>query len=105
KVFEFDPKTFRITHRITAERASWSEPMNRWVYEQGWERTLNDSAIVSYRKFDAATFPELAEAPPYFKKEVKQSQEMNYQELRRYIRDLEQSGFDVVRLRVQLQKK
>jgi LPS export ABC transporter permease LptG/LPS export ABC transporter permease LptF len=105
KVFEFDPKTFRITHRITAERASWSEPMNRWVYEQGWERTLNDSAIVSYRKFDAATFPELAEAPPYFKKEVKQSQEMNYEELRRYIRDLEQSGFDVVRLRVQLQKK
>jgi len=105
KVFEFDPKTFRITHRITAERASWSAPMNRWVYEQGWERSLNDSAIVSYRKFDASTFPELSEAPSYFKKEVKQSQEMNYEELRRYIRDLEQSGFDVVRLRVQLQKK
>ena len=105
KVFEFDPKTFKITHRITAERASWSEPMNRWVYEQGWERSLNDAAIVGYRKFDAATFPELAEAPAYFKKEVKQSQEMNYEELRRYIRDLEQSGFDVVRLRVQLQKK
>jgi lipopolysaccharide export LptBFGC system permease protein LptF len=30
---------------------------------------------------------------------------MNYEELRRYIRDLQQSGFDVVRLRVQLQKK
>ncbi len=30
---------------------------------------------------------------------------MNYAELRRYIHDLEQSGFDVVRLRVQLQKK
>jgi lipopolysaccharide export LptBFGC system permease protein LptF len=52
-----------------------------------------------------ATFPELAEAPPYFKKEVKQSSEMNYEELSRYIKDLQQSGFDVVRLRVQLQKK
>src|SRR5260370_14053204 len=30
---------------------------------------------------------------------------MNYDELRNYIRDLQQSGFDVVRLRVQLQKK
>jgi lipopolysaccharide export LptBFGC system permease protein LptF len=47
----------------------------------------------------------VSEPPTYFKKEVKQSSEMNYEELRRYIRDLQQSGFDVVRLRVQLQKK
>ena len=30
---------------------------------------------------------------------------MNYEELRRYIDDLQQSGFDTVRLKVQLQKK
>jgi LPS export ABC transporter permease LptG/LPS export ABC transporter permease LptF len=104
-VFQFDPHTFRITHRITADRAHWSESMGRWVYEQGWERSLSGSAIESYRKFDVATYPELAEAPAYFKKEIKQSSEMSYEELRRYIHDLEQSGFDVVRLRVQLQKK
>jgi LPS export ABC transporter permease LptG len=104
-VFQFDPKSLQITRRITAERARWSPPMQRWVYEQGWERRLNGSAIEDYHRFDAATFPELTEAPGYFKKEVKQSSEMNYEELRRYIHDLEQSGFDVVRLRVQLQKK
>jgi LPS export ABC transporter permease LptG/LPS export ABC transporter permease LptF len=104
-VFQFDPHTFQITHRITADRAKWSESMGRWVYEQGWERSLSGSAIESYRKFDVATYPELAEAPAYFKKEIKQSSEMSYDELRRYIHDLEQSGFDVVRLRVQLQKK
>ncbi|HLX86634.1 MAG TPA: LptF/LptG family permease [Terriglobales bacterium] len=104
-VFQFDPHTFQITHRITAERAHWSDSMGRWVYEQGWERSLNGSAIASYRQFDAATYPELAEAPAYFKKEIKQSSEMSYEELHRYIRDLEQSGFDVVRLQVQLQKK
>jgi len=104
-VFQFDPKTFQITHRVTAERAHWSTPMGRWVYEQGWERTLQGSAIADYRKFDADTFPQLAEAPGYFKKEVKQSSEMSYEELRKYIGDLEQSGFDVVRLRVQLHKK
>jgi LPS export ABC transporter permease LptG/LPS export ABC transporter permease LptF len=104
-VFQFDPHTFQITHRITADRAHWSEQMERWVYEAGWERSLNGSAIDSYHKFDAATYPQLAEQPAYFKKEIKQSSEMSYDELRRYIRDLEQSGFDVVRLRVQLQKK
>ncbi len=104
-VFQFDPHTFQITHRITADRARWSESMGRWVYEQGWERSLSGSAIESYRKFDVATYPELAEAPAYFKKEIKQSSEMSYDELHRYIHDLEQSGFDVVRLRLQLQKK
>jgi LPS export ABC transporter permease LptG/LPS export ABC transporter permease LptF len=104
-VFQFDPHSFQITHRIDADRAHWSAPMGRWVYEQGWERSLNGSAHVSDRKFDVATYPELSEAPAYFKKEIKQSSEMNYDELRRYIHDLEESGFDVVRLRVQLQKK
>jgi LPS export ABC transporter permease LptG/LPS export ABC transporter permease LptF len=104
-VFQFDPHTFQITHRITAVRAHWSDSMGRWIYEEGWERSLRGSAIDSYRKFDVATYPELAEAPSYFKKEIKQSSEMSYDELRNYIHDLEESGFDVVRLRVQLQKK
>jgi LPS export ABC transporter permease LptG/LPS export ABC transporter permease LptF len=104
-VFQFDPHSFQITHRIAADRAHWSNAMNRWVYEQGWERSLSGAAIENYRKFDVATYPELAEAPAYFKKEIKQSSEMSYDELRRYIHDLEQSGFDVIRLRVQLQKK
>ncbi len=104
-VFQFDPQKFQITHRVTAERAHWSESMSRWLYEQGWERALNGATIQEYRKFDVATFPEFGEAPAYFKKEIKQSSEMSYEELRRYIHDLEQSGFDVVRLRVQLQKK
>src|SRR5205814_7524446 len=47
----------------------------------------------------------ISEPPYYFKKEVRQSSEMNYEELRHYIRDLQQSGFDVVRLRVQLYEK
>ncbi len=104
-VYRFNPHTFQITDRISAERAHWSDRMNRWVYEQGWERELNGSAIESYHRFDVATFPELTEVPSYFKKEVKQSSEMSYDELRSYIHDLQQSGFDVVRLRVQLQKK
>ena len=104
-VFQLDPASFVITRRIHADRAHWADNMNRWVYEEGWERSLNVSAMANYRVFDVATFPDLPETPSYFKKEVKQYTEMNYAELRRYIRDLQQSGFDVVRLRVQLNKK
>ena len=104
-VFQLDPASFSITRRIHADRAHWADNLNRWVYEQGWDRSLNVSAIVNYRPFDVSTFPNLPETPSYFKKEVKQYTEMNYEELRRYIRDLQQSGFDVVRLRVQLNKK
>jgi lipopolysaccharide export LptBFGC system permease protein LptF len=41
----------------------------------------------------------------YFKKENRQSQEMSFGELDRYIHDLGQSGFDTMRLRVQLNRK
>jgi len=106
-VFHLDKDTFTITRRIHAERAHWSENLNRWVYEQGWERSLHGSAIApeGFRTFEVATFPEFPETPSYFKKEVKQYTEMNYAELHQYIRDLQQSGFDVVRLRVELNKK
>ncbi|HLV88106.1 MAG TPA: LPS export ABC transporter permease LptF [Candidatus Sulfotelmatobacter sp.] len=104
-VFQLDKASFTITRRIHADRAHWEDTLNRWIYEQGWDRSLNVSAIANYRPFDVATFPDLPETPSYFKKEVKQYTEMNYEELRRYIRDLQQSGFDVVRLRVQLNKK
>jgi len=104
-VFEFDPATFQLTRRIYADRAHWEERLHKWVFEQGWERTLRGSSIQDYRTFDVATFNELREDPTYFKKEVKQSSEMNYEELRGYIDDMQQSGFDTVRLKVQLQKK
>jgi LPS export ABC transporter permease LptG len=103
--FQFDPTTFELTSRVHASRAHWSPELNKWIFEQGWERSFRGSAIQSFHEFDADTFPTLIEPPGYFKKDVRQSSEMNYQELRTYIADLQQSGFDVVRLRVQLQKK
>ena len=103
--FQFDPQSFELTGRVHASRARWSDELHKWIFEQGWARTFHGSAIQSFHQFDAETFPTLIEPPGYFKKEVRQSSEMNYQELRSYIADLQQSGFDVVRLRVQLQKK
>jgi LPS export ABC transporter permease LptG/LPS export ABC transporter permease LptF len=104
-VFQFDPKTFQITTRIYATRARWSNDVEKWILEKGWSRTFAGEGVETYRRFDATTFDQVTEQPGYFKKEVKQYSEMNYTELARYIADLSQSGFDTVRLRVQLYKK
>ncbi len=103
--FEIDPRSFEITKRVFAARSHWEESLQKWVFERGWERSFNGDAVNDFRQFEVATFAEVDEPPSYFKKEVRQSAEMNYEELQKYITDLQQSGFDVVRLRVQLQKK
>ncbi len=104
-IFEFDSATFRLTRRIYAHRAFWEAPVHAWVMEQGWSRDLEGERVASYLPFAIATFPELTEEPAYFKKEVKPSAQMSALELRRYIGELSQSGFDVVRLSVQFYRK
>jgi LPS export ABC transporter permease LptF/LPS export ABC transporter permease LptG len=103
--FQFNPANFQLVRRIYAGQARWAQNLNRWVCEQGWERSFHGSAIQDYDPFDVATFPAISEPPQYFKKEVRQSLEMNYEQLSRYIHELQQSGFEVVKLKVQLQKK
>ena len=104
-IFEFNPGSFTIAKRIFASTAHWEPKLNTWVFEDGWERTFNGSDITSYEDFPVKTFSEISEQPAYFKKEVRQSSEMNFGELAAYIHDLRQSGFNTVPLRVQLNHK
>jgi len=104
-VFQFNPATFQMMSRIYAGRANWDDSLHRWVCSQGWQRSFRNAAMEDFHTFDVSTFPAVSEPPTYFRKEVKQSLEMNYEQLSQYIHDLQQSGFEVVRLRVQLQKK
>lgn len=104
-IFELDPKTFKLTRRISATRAFWESHLHRWVLEQGWVRELRGDRVAAYTPFAVSIFDELSEEPPYFKKEVKPSAQMSAFELRRYISELSQSGFDVVRLSVQFYRK
>jgi len=45
------------------------------------------------------------EPPSYFLKEERRSEQMTYLELSRYVADMKQAGYDVVRLEVALQSK
>lgn len=104
-VFEFQPNSFALHRRIFAASARWDEPLHSWVFENGWQRTFTGDSIVTYQPFTLQNEPEIREQPAYFKKEDRPSQEMSYHELSRYITDLNQSGFDTMRLRVQLNRK
>jgi LPS export ABC transporter permease LptG/LPS export ABC transporter permease LptF len=104
-VFEFQPGTFNLSRRIFAQSARWDDTVNEWIFADGWQRTFHGESALSYQPFTVSTFPEIREQPTYFKKEDRQSQEMSYTELSSYIQDLKQSGFDTMRLRVQLNHK
>jgi LPS export ABC transporter permease LptF/LPS export ABC transporter permease LptG len=104
-VFEFDPVTFALSRRIFAGRVYWDDGAGAWVFENGWVREFEGANQKDFREFTNTSFSEIHEEPGYFSKESKQSQEMNFGQLDRYIRDLRQSGFDTMRLRVALWHK
>ena len=104
-VFEFNPATFSLTRRIFAQRVFWDANRDQWRFQNGWVNDFEGSNQTGIRRFANTTFSEIHEEPSYFKKENYQSQEMNFGQLERYIRDLRQSGFDTMRLRVALWHK
>ena len=105
-VYELDRRTFAITRQISADRARWEPALNTWVFQNGLSDDTG-SSIDSYKWFhgSSASFPELTEPPSWFVKEEKEYKEMNFEELRGYIRELQASGMNTTPLRVQYYKK
>ena len=106
-VFEMDSKTFRLKRHISAELARWEPRLSAWVFQNGWSRDMEGRSVRGFDNFagQARTFSELKETPEYFLKEDIQSLQMNFRELAAYIDELQQSGFETTRLRVQYFKK
>jgi LPS export ABC transporter permease LptG len=103
-VFELDSKTFGMRRQVQAERARWSRTLKKWVFENGWVSDFGPQKR-SFERFQVTTFPEINETPDYFLKEQVQDKQMNFLELDGYIKDLQQSGFDTVKLQVQFYRK
>ena len=104
-IFEFDPSTFALSRRIFAARVFWDSAAGSWHFQNGWDRDISGPNVTDYREFRQTSFAEIHEDPGYFTKEEKQAQEMNFGQLNSYIGDLRQSGFDTMRLRVELWHK
>ena len=104
-IFEFDPSTFALSRRIFAARAEWDAADGTWNLLNGWQRDISAANVTDYQPFLKTSFAEIHEDPGYFTKENLQAQEMNFGQLDEYIGDLRQSGFDTMRLRVDLWHK
>ncbi|MEP7364394.1 MAG: LptF/LptG family permease [Acidobacteriota bacterium] len=104
-VYEIDPSSFRLRRHISAESASWEPRIKGWIFQNGWTRDFEGVRVTEYKTFTARVFDEIKENPSWFLKEVKQEKQLNFLDLDRYIRELQQAGFDTVRLKVQYHKK
>jgi LPS export ABC transporter permease LptF/LPS export ABC transporter permease LptG len=101
-ILTIDPKTFQPQERLFAKRAIWKG--THWIFEEGWLRQFSNN-----KERYVETFPTKAvyamDPPAYFKREVREADQMNYSELQTYVADLRRSGFDVGSLTVDLYRK
>ncbi|HTC34786.1 MAG TPA: LptF/LptG family permease [Bryobacteraceae bacterium] len=107
QVFELDASNFRVEKHISAEKARWEPALHTWIFENGWSRQDPGGRREKFTNFagQAMTFPEIDERPDYFLQEVLQDQQMNYQQLAAYIRELKRSGIDTIALQVSFYRK
>jgi lipopolysaccharide export system permease protein len=103
-VIDLSREPFSIKRRLYARKAWWDDREQQWVLENGWERRFEDERPVASESFKERRIS-LAEQPEYFKKDSRGATSLTLTELRRKIADLQQSGFDVLDLRIALQSK
>ena len=104
-VYDIRSVPFELRRHIHAERAQWDAAMGVWVFENGWVRELDGIGTEDFERFEELAFPSIVEPPDYFLKRDRHDQQMDLAQLRAYILDLTQSGFDTIGLRVRMHKK
>ena len=104
-VYDIRANPFELRRHIHAEQARWDGRRSVWVFENGWVRTFDGIRTQQFEQFAERAFSSILEPPDYFLKRDRRDQQMNLGQLRAYIVDLTQSGFDTIRLQVQMHKK
>jgi lipopolysaccharide export system permease protein len=100
-LFEFDDN-FKLKRRIDAKRALWRS--DAWHFYDVTIRDFPERETIKTRRFEEKVIP-IPETPDVFKEEQKDTDEMGYYDLRRYIRKIEMGGYDATRYIVDLYAK
>jgi lipopolysaccharide export LptBFGC system permease protein LptF len=109
-LMSFDIESRTLTRRLYAGRATWvpedsrAAGAPRWRLETGWSRDFGPrNQVIAFDRFESAV-REL-ESPDYFVTEEPAPRRMTYPQLQTYIRELQQSGYDVLEHQVELHRK
>ena len=104
-IYDLRREPFELRRHVHADSARWDPSRDAWVFKNGWVRDFSGIETDRFLKFEEQVLPSIRERPDYFLKPDHRDQQMNLAELKAYIVDLTQSGFDTIRLRVSLHKK
>ena len=103
-VYEFDAKNWWLSRRTYAGQARYVPATGSWRAVQGWVREFQSD--VEPRTWQPFRERGLALEPPdYFGAEQPDAERMSYSELRAYVSQLRSSGFDTIKLAVDLHRK
>ena len=106
-VFRFDPTTHELAQRLYASRATYFPRLlddeAAWETRGGWVRNFANGDVTHYAPFDVSRAP--IEPADYFSTEEPAPDRMTFDQLRRYIAELEASGYTVLEHKVALHQK
>ena len=94
----------RLFQRIDAREVRWEPRAKRWLFRGGLIHHFKKNGDIVQEAFSARTFP-LKDVPGDFKQSGKKPGEMNWVELRDYIRLIRSNGVDTTRYVVDLWAK
>jgi LPS export ABC transporter permease LptG len=101
--FRFDEETMELRFHLFADRVRNLD--GAWIADSGWFRQIFPDGADRYEEFTSPLELEIPEAPNYFGQEYRLPTEMSYNELKRHISELSQSGYRPIKLQVKLQQK
>lgn len=99
-VYDVDTRSWRLRERLQVARADWNGV--NYTIQRGWRRSFGENP--RFRPIDTSKTREI-EPPSYFRREDRPPDTLGFAALARHIDNLERLGLDVVKLKVQLQKK
>jgi LPS export ABC transporter permease LptF/LPS export ABC transporter permease LptG len=110
--WKLDSLTYAKEAALMKHAGADGQPVLMWTARQGWTREFSTTKATRRRaerpvvKYAAFTDRQLSLEPPaYFKTAEPESDRMTYSELKRYIVQLQASGYHAVPYMVQLQRK
>jgi len=96
-------ENMRLRFHQYAHRARWDG--NAWIADGGWFRQFFPDGTDEFRRITRPLKLQVPEGPDYFGQEYSSPSEMSFAELRQYIRELVESGYQPARLVVRLHQK